>query len=176
MKEINGMQFPTVWSDLAIDPEIVERQGGLDSEPTISIACLMDWIEEYVNLADNVSLDVVDDLLKRGCAFQDYLVSVKTRIHALHKLRKKLYDTWKAQVTSNYAPDPGEKKISEASRERRVILEEDWQLHQNFIIRLESMENWSEDMLRSFREHLRELDLRIQIRLKSQPDFPQSRT
>ena len=169
MQDVDGKKFPTVWSDLFLNFDSVKD---MDTESTISVKCVTDWIEEFNNMKETNSGDAVDDLYKRGCILNDYLPSVKWRIHNMNAKHNLEYSTWKSRTTTGYVAEIGQKEPSEAARERRVILEKDYQSYKNELISLETMEGWCDDMVKALRENLQELNIRMKKILAEQPRLP----
>lgn len=170
MRVIDGKQLPTQWSDLAIDEEEIQQ---LDSSPSVSMKCVTDWIAEANVTLDNISSDNIADIIQRGVTTQDYLIAVKCRMEYLYKTQDLAYHKWKSKTMSEYgAPGAGQKPPSESARERMVIVEEQYQIHKNFLIRLETIDGWCEKTLWSLRDRIKLLGYRIQIRLQTQPKLP----
>lgn len=162
MKSIDNKQFPTVWTELFLD---MDKISSLDNEPTLSIKDFPLWIDEYHKMPADASLDEIDALLRQGAVLLDYLPTVKWRVSCMYELHKLKADIWKSRTTTNYTGE----KLSEAARERMVVLEDEYQLFQNGIIRLRVMQGWCEDMMRSFRDSIMALYTLLKVRGNEQP-------
>jgi len=165
MKSIDNKQFPTVWTELFLD---IDKISSLDNEPTLSIKDFPLWIDEYHKMPADASLDEIDALLRQGAVLLDYLPTVKWRVSCMYELHKLKADIWKSRTTTNYTGE----KLSEAARERMVVLEDEYQLFQNGIIRLRVMQGWCEDMMRSFRENIMALYALLKVRGNEQLPLP----
>ncbi len=163
MKVIGGKQFPTVWSELFISYESVEA---LDTEPSVSVVCITEWLEEYHNLpADTSDGNLVDEQLKKGIELINYLPTVSARVHALHAWRRTFTSTWASEKKASY---PGE-KLSEAARDRMILIEPDYVKYQAELIRLDTIERWCIDMQYALKEALAELNIRMKRIISEQP-------
>lgn len=160
---IDTKQFPTVWSDLFIG---YKSGQDLDREPALTIECITEWIAEYHNLpADTASGDLVTDLYKRGCEVNNYLPTVKARMNSIFAKHKLAFSIWASKTKSSYT---GEKQ-SEASRERKLLTEEQYYLYQNDLINLETLLGWCVDMTFAIKENIYELQTRIKKIISEQP-------
>ena len=163
MKVIGGKQYPTIWSDLTIGFESVEA---LDTEPSVSIVCIDEWLEKHHNLPpDTVSCSLVDNLYHEGIELISYLPSVYSRIHTLHEQCKLSLSTWASATKASF---PGE-KLSEAARDRMILVEPRYTELQNYIIILERNERWCTDMWFALKEALNELNMRMKRIMSEQP-------
>lgn len=163
MKVIGDKQYPTIWSELFIRFKSVEA---LDEEPTVSVICITEWLEEYHNLpADTSDGNLVNEQLKKGIELINYLPTVSARIHALHAGRRTFVSTWASQKKASY---PGE-KLSEAARDRMILVESEYTEYQSELIRFDTMERWCIDMQYALKEALAELNIRMKRIISEQP-------
>ena len=166
MRKIQGNDLPSVWSDLFLEYKDVE--GKIDIEPSISTQGVLDWLEEYSNMQDNISGNAIHDLAKRGSTQYDYLISIKHRLQHMYDMRELDFDTWKSSKTTLY---PGE-KLSEAARERMVLTEEEYQMKQTVLIRIKAMVGLASDVARSLNAKLEMLALRLKGKMAESPRLP----
>jgi hypothetical protein len=172
MKEIDGKKFPTVWSEIFLDPNDILGTEKMDADPGISIVDVIDWIDEYRKLEAEASMDAIDLLLQRGNILLDYLPTIKARVNCAYKLYKLESSTWESKTMSSYSSPAGTKELSEKSRERMILLEDDYVLRQNGVIRMETMSVWCDDMMRSLRDNIMELSLRLKKKIATFAEQP----
>jgi hypothetical protein len=168
MKTIGGKQFPTIWSDLAIS---IESMDALDTEPSVSVVCITDWLNKYHNLpTDTSDGNLVDDLYKEGIELIAYLPSVTARVRILHGQCKGASETWASAQKASYSGE----KLSEAARDRMILVEPKYTEFRNSLIMLDTYERWCTDMWFALKEALNELNMRMKRIINDQPPMPRS--
>ena len=172
MEDNKDIAIPQKWSDITLDPNTLKTEDGWgtwDGEVTISMKTISDWEYEFSQTPDNVSSDDIQDLRQKGCEVESYLISVKWRVHFLYKCCKADFEQWKSRTASGYALGAAGKEPSEAARDRMIYGEEKYHQFQVSLAKLESMEGWCEDKLRSIRDSIKCLGDTIQLRIQAHP-------
>jgi hypothetical protein len=163
MKVIGGKQLPTIWSDLSVSRESLES---LDTEPAVSIVCVADWINKYHDFPpDTCNINLVDELYKEGIELLFYLPTVFARVHSLNLLYKIASEKWTSATKASF---PGE-KLSEAARDRMILVEEKYIIYQENLAMLERNEKWCTDMVFALKDALNELNMRMKRIISEQP-------
>jgi hypothetical protein len=174
MKEIDGKKFPTVWTEMFLNPDDILGSEKLDADPGISIEGIINWIDEYRNLQAEATMDAIDELLQRGIILLDFMPTIKARVNCAYKLYKLESDTWESTTMSGYKTPVGSKELSEKSRERMILLEDNYVMRKNGVIRMEIMANWCDDMLRSLYNNIAHLNLKLKKKIAEfagQPNY-----
>ena len=155
MKTIGGKQFPTVWSDLVVKIKSLEE---LDTNTSLSIACITDWLEKYHNLGSDISNgDVIDEVYREGIELLSYLSSLTSRVSGIYSQYKVLTDAWASGMKASF---PGE-KLSETARDRMILVEPDFIEFSNRLIVLAEDKQWCMNQWISLKEALVQLNLRL---------------
>jgi len=169
MLNIDGKQFPTVWSELFLMFDDIK--GRVDTEQTISFKPMIDWISEYQHVDfknDSLSGNDLDDLAKRGKILHSYLGTVKNRISHMCDMQAMIFAVACAKTKSGYS-SAGTKEMADAARDRLLLTDENYQIGKEVLIHLTAMLETAKELLWNMKDMIEHVQVKLEAMRKEQP-------